>query len=174
MARTEAGITLIELMAALAIAAIVVAIGFPSFSQALQRQRVSTTMHHLRADMAMARSSAVMRRSQVIVCPLDGFGGCATDRDWSRGWMVFGDADGDGMPDDEHGILRITEAPGGGALALAGSRTLLRYQSDGRAAGANLTVYVCTETGYAGKVVVNNLGRVRGERARESGLACPR
>lgn len=174
MPRKDAGFTLIELIATLAIAAIALALGFPAFSQAMQRQRVATTMHQLRADMAMARGSAVMRRSHVIVCPRDGFGGCATDRDWSRGWMVFGDEDGDRMPDDERDILRITDAPGGGALALPASRPLLRYQSDGRAAGANLTVYVCTETGYAGKVVVNNLGRVRGERTREAGLACPR
>ena len=170
----DAGFTLIELMATLAILAVTLALGTPSFSSVIQRQRVNTTLHLLSTDIAMARNTALMRRSHVIVCPRTTAGSCASGQDWSRGWMVFNDPDGNRQPDAETDILRVTEAPGGALLFLPASRPLLRYQSDGRAANSNLTVYVCKNKQYVGKVVVNNLGRVRSERAGSIESACPR
>ena len=170
----DAGFTLIELMATLAIVAVILALGAPSLSDALQRQRVSTTLHLLSADMAMARNTAVMRHSHVIVCPRKATGNCAPDQEWGQGWMVFNDPDGNRQPDAETDILRVTDAPGGALLLLPSSRPLLRYQADGRAANSNLTVYVCDDKRYAGKVIVNNLGRVRTELAGAMQSDCPR
>jgi type IV fimbrial biogenesis protein FimT len=174
MNRKDAGFTLIELMTAVAIMAVTLTIGLPTFNSTIQRVRVDTALHLLSTDMAMARNSAVMRHSQIVVCPRDPSGGCADGQDWSRGWMVFGDPDGNHQPDDEHDILRVSEPPSGALLFLPASRPLLRYQSDGRAANSNLTVYVCKDARYAGKVVVNNLGRVRTERATTAESICPR
>jgi type IV fimbrial biogenesis protein FimT len=169
----EKGFTLIETMVVLAIAVIVVTLGVPSFNGALQRQRVSTTMHRLSADMAMARSSALMRRSQVVVCPRDAAGGCSDVQDWSRGWLVFADPDGNRQPDADSDILRVTDAPANDRLYLPATRQFLRYQADGRSAHSNLSVHVCANGAHVGKVVVNNLGRVRSERPR-AGTSCPR
>lgn len=173
MAPKAAGFTLIEAMVVVAIAAITLTLGIPTFGDALQRQRVSTTMHLLSADMAMARSTALMRRSQVVVCPRADQAVCAGDGDWSRGWLVFKDPDGNRRPDADGDLLRTTDAPAGSraVLHLLSSRPFLRYQADGRSANSNLTVRVCAEGQLRGKVVVNNLGRVRGERA-PAGTPC--
>lgn len=175
MARKAAGFTLIEAMVVLAIAAITLTFGLPAFSDALQRQRVSTTMHLLSADMAMARGTAVMRRSQVVVCPRGAATDCSGAMDWSRGWLVFIDPDGNRQPDADGDILRVSDAPAGGRglLYLPSSRPYLRYQVDGRSANSNLSVHVCARGIHVGKVVVNNLGRVRSERPR-AGMPCPR
>lgn len=174
MSRKEAGFTLIELIFTVAILAVALVVALPAFHGMLQRLRASTTLHLLSADMAMARSTAVMRRAPVVVCPRGDAGGCAAAADWSRGWMVFDDPDGDRMPGGGKDVLRVTDPPGGGELFLPASRRLLRYQPDGRSANANLTVFVCSEGRYRGKVVVNNLGRVRTERPADDGSACPR
>ena len=174
MNRKDAGFTLIELITVVAIVAITLTIALPTFSNVIQRTRVDTTIHLLGTDMAMARNTAVMRHSHVIVCPRDAAGGCADDQDWSHGWMVFDDPDGNRQPDAERDVLRVSEPPSGALLFLPASRPLLRYQADGRAANTNLTVYVCKDKRYAGKVVVNNLGRVRTERAGGTESACPR
>jgi len=173
MACKAAGFTLIETMVVLAIAAIVIALGFPSFNGALQRQRVSTTMHLLSADMAMARSTALMRRSQVVVCPRDATTGCSDTQDWSRGWLVFTDPDSNRQPDADSDILRASDPPASDLLYLPATRRFLRYQADGRSAHSNLSVHVCVDGAQVGKVVVNNLGRVRSERPR-AGTPCPR
>jgi type IV fimbrial biogenesis protein FimT len=173
MNRKDAGFTLIELMTVVAILAVTLAVGLPTFSGAIERQRVATTLHLLGTDMAMARSTAVMRRSHVVVCPRNASSGCSGDQDWSHGWMVFADPDGDRQPNTGDDILRIGEPPSGAPLLLPASRPLLRYQPDGRAASTNLTVYVCKDGHYAGKVVVNNLGRVRTERSGSTQSDCP-
>lgn len=173
MKREEAGLTLIEVVVVLAIAAITLTLGLPGMGEALRRQRVATTLHLLSADMAMARSSALMRRSQVVVCPRNADSGCSDGRDWSVGWLVFVDPDGDRQPRTKDDILRATDAPGGeDTLDLPASRAFLRYQADGRSAHSNLSVHVCDDGAHFGKVVVNNLGRVRSERS-PAGTACP-
>lgn len=174
MTSRNAGFTLIELMTVVAILAVTLTVGLPGFNEVTQRQTVATTLHQLAGDMAMARSSAVMRRANVVVCPRTADNRCSDAQDWSHGWMVFDDADGDRQPTHEDDILRITDPPAAAVLYLPSSRPALRYQADGRAANTNLTVYVCRDAGYLGKAVVNNLGRVRTERETGPSVACPR
>jgi type IV fimbrial biogenesis protein FimT len=176
MARKEAGFTLIEAMTVLAITALTLTLGFPALSGALERTRVATTLHHLTADMAMARSTALMRREQVVVCPrVAGGSRCAPGSDWSHGWLVFVDADGNRQPDQDTDLLRATDAPARdrSLLYLPSTRAFLRYQVDGRSAHSNLSVNVCSRGLLAAKVVVNNHGRVRSERPRRE-TRCPR
>lgn len=174
MASKDAGFTLIEAMAVAAILAIGLTLGVPAFSGTLERQRLATSLHLVSADLAMARSSAIMRREQVVVCPGQPGAGCSNDHDWSRGWLVFRDPDGNRQPDAPDDLLRASQAPAGGAdqLRLTSTRPWLRYQANGMAAHSNLTVNACARGQLRGKVVVNRLGRVRTERpTRET--ACP-
>lgn len=172
MNRKDAGFTLIELLVVISIVAVLLAVGMPAFTDALARVRVSSALHMLSADMAMARSTAVMRHEAVVICPLDANGRCSSLKDWSAGWAVFRDPDGNRAPDGQGRVLRVTDPPTGSKLSLPATRPLLRYQPDGRAAHSNLTIHVCAGELQAGKVVVNNLGRVRSERPARR--PCPR
>ena len=173
MTRKDAGLTLIELLVTLAIAAITLTIGLPAVSGTLERTRVSTAMHQVSADLAMARSTAIMRRAQVVICPRTADYRCRNDSDWGQGWMVFTDDDGNRQPDEDAHILRITDPPARRNLSIDSTRRFLRYQRDGRSAHSNQTVRGCAGERLAGTVVVNNLGRVRSARpARET--PCPR
>ena len=172
MTRKDAGLTLIELLITLALAAILLTLGVPAFSGTLERTRVATTMHQVSADLAMARSTAIMRRSQIVVCPRTPDNHCRSDNDWSHGWMVFTDDDGNRQPDEDGHIVRVTDPPAHRSLAIDSTRRFLRYQRDGRSAHSNQTVRVCSGEHLAGTVVLNNLGRVRSARpARET--PCP-
>ncbi|HIY70265.1 MAG TPA: GspH/FimT family pseudopilin [Candidatus Luteimonas excrementigallinarum] len=172
MTRKDAGLTLIELLVTLAIGAITLTIGLPTFSGTLQHMRVSTTMHRVSADLALARNTAIMRRSQVVVCPRTADYRCRSDSDWSHGWIVFTDDNGNRQPDTEQHILRVTDPPTARNLAITSSRRFLRYQRDGRSAHSNQTVRVCNGTQLAGSVVINNVGRVRSSRP-DPGTPCP-
>ena len=160
------GFTLIELVTTLAIVAVLLAIGLPGFGEALARLRVQTAMHRVSTDLAMARSSAIMRRAPVVACPGTGMDGCSGGADWSGGWIVFADPDGNRRPDVAGDLLRVSDPPSGAGrtLRLGATRHFVRYQRDGRSAGTNLTVRVCSRDALAGEVIVNNLGRVRSAR----------
>ena len=173
MHRTR-GVTLIELVTTLAIVVILSTFGLTAFADALARQRVQTALHLISADLAMARNTAIMRRNQVVACPGDALLGCRSDADWSRGWIVFTDPDGNRQPNAEGNLIRVADAPSGApaSIRLASTRTFVRYQRDGRSAGTNLTINVCHKDRFAGQVVVNNLGRVRSAQPKRE-AACP-
>jgi len=174
MDRKDAGFTLVEALATLAVAALTLTIALPTFNEVVQRNRTTAVLHQLRADMAMARTSAIVQRRQVVVCPTAGDQRCSDRADWSRGWLVFTDADGNRQPDAPADVLRITDAPAGaGRWSVPSSRHFLRYQVDGRSAHSNLTVHVCSAGLLRGQVVVNNHGRARTARPKRE-TACPR
>lgn len=173
MTRKDAGLTLIELLITLALAALLLTFGVPAFTGTLERTRVATTLHQVSADLAMARGTAIMRRAQVVVCPRTEGQRCRDDNDWSSGWIVFTDEDGNRQPDHDAHILRVTGPPSHRTLAIDSTRRFLRYQQDGRSAHSNQTVRVCSGQRLAGTVVINNVGRVRSVRAQKRAL-CPR
>ena len=174
MDQRQTGFTLIEALVVAAILAISVGLGLPAMGSLIDRHRLTPSMHLVSADMAMARSTAIMRREAVVVCPGLPDAGCSNDRDWSHGWLVFRDPDGNRQPDDPGDVLRASQAPTGGSghLRLTSTRHLLRYQPTGLAAHSNLTVNACARGQLQGKVVVNRLGRVRTERPKGD-VACP-
>lgn len=168
--RRQRGVTLIEAVVTMTVLAICTAIAVPSYRALVQRQRVDATMHLLTAHMASARMTAVTRRTPTVVCPSDGQGGCRQDSDWTYGWLMFLDRDGNSKPDSPLDILREERAPSDLALRILSSdgRKRLRYLPNGRSYGSNLTVRLCYDGLLKGEIVVNNTGRVRSAQPKSS------
>jgi len=169
------GFTLVELAVTCGVLAILLAVALPGLGSVVDRNRFSSVFHDLRTDMALARASAIMRRTQVLVCPREIEQlKCRPDGDWSGGWLVFIDPDRDRQPGGMDDILHVRQAPARTQelLSLVSNRPYLRYQSDGRAANTNLTLQACARGRFMGRLVVNNVGRVRSERP-GTGTACP-
>jgi type IV fimbrial biogenesis protein FimT len=173
--RGPGGFSLLEALVVMAISAIGLAIGVPSYRGMMDNQRTSSTMHLLTAYMASARNTAISYRIPTVVCPSDRAGGCRTDGDWSQGWLMFFDADGNRQPDTREDILRDENTPLHPSMRLVSSsgRPQLRYLPDGRSAGSNLSVRLCRDGILLGQVIVNNVGRARSERASGSKPCMP-
>ena len=77
--RTLLGFTLIELMVTLAILAILVTIGIPSYKQLVENNANTTAGNDLYASLQLARSEAISREEEVRVVP---------EGTWSTGWNV--------------------------------------------------------------------------------------
>ncbi len=165
--RSRAGFSLVEALTVLAITAILLLVGVPAYAGLMESQRASSAMYLLTAHMASARSTAITYRIPTVVCPSDRAGGCRRDGDWSQGWLMFFDADGNRQPDSRQDILRDENAPIHPSLRIVSSagRTQLRYLPDGRSAGSNLSVRLCREDKLLAQVIVNNTGRIRSETA---------
>ncbi len=66
-ARQNSGFTLVELMVTVAILAILVAIGIPSFQSTLDKRRLTGAAEQLYADLQYARSEAIRQNKSVTV-----------------------------------------------------------------------------------------------------------
>ncbi|WP_187471156.1 GspH/FimT family pseudopilin [Luteimonas viscosa] len=175
MRRKVRGFTLVELLLVLTIVVVCATVALPAMGGLLERQRAGAAMGALATQMQLARMAAITYRQAVILCPSRSGIACDAAEDWSGGWMVFLDRDGNRQPDSAGDILRVESAPTSRTLQLLGTtgRTQLRYLPDGRSTGTNLTISVCTGDGaLLGAVIVNNAGRPRTFRP-AAPAACP-
>lgn len=74
------GVTLIELMVAVSVLALLAALAAPSFNPLIERWRVRGTLEDLQTTLYHARSEAIKRGGGVTITAIDG--------DWSKGWTV--------------------------------------------------------------------------------------
>ena len=173
--RRSAGFTLIELATTMSVVAILAGIAAPSFAGFIERQRASAAITSLMSHMALARVAAISRNQRAVLCPTSDGAHCESSTDWSQGWMLFLDEDGNRMLDGSDEVVRVDLEPTSRHLRVASTtgRQQLRYLPDGRSAGTNLTISICNQTGnLLGSVIVNNMGRPRSERPKVK-TPCP-
>jgi len=170
-----AGLTLVELATCLCVLSIITAIAAPSMAALLERQHAVAATNALVTQLAMARMAAISRRGTAVFCPSASGNSCDAGNDWSGGWLLFLDRDGNRRPDQPNDIVSADNTPLSRHLRLTSStgRSQVRYLSDGRSAGTNLTISICNRSGkLLSSVVVNNAGRARSERPSKP-TACP-
>ena len=174
MRKDAPGFTLVECLTVLAIFAVLCGLALPGFQETLRRQRAATALHLVSAQLAQARSTAIMQRVPVTLCPSSGDGRCLDRPDWTSGWLLYRDPLRRNQPQATSDILRDIRQPLPASVQLhsSGGRLRIRYQPDGRSAGSNLTLRVCQGAYLDGEIIVNNVGRVR-TRKPPSATACP-
>lgn len=134
-ARTERGFTLIEMMVAVVVAAIVMAYAVPNMRTFMQRDRVAAQSNNLMADLQFARGQAVSTHTYVSICPTTTVGGttCDTaDGNYDQGWMIFtASAPGAAYSGVASSLLKVGNAPTTTSVtsAVAG---ILTYDSFGQ------------------------------------------
>ncbi|HTC52570.1 MAG TPA: GspH/FimT family pseudopilin [Steroidobacteraceae bacterium] len=88
-----AGVSLIELLAVVAIVAILMGIGMSSYKNITTSYRMSGEINGLLGDMQYARSEAIKQGQNVTVCvSITGTDCSANNYNWNLGWIVFIDA----------------------------------------------------------------------------------
>lgn len=163
------GLTMIELLVALAVLAILLAIGLPAMQETLRSNRVSALSNDVLAAAAYARSEAVRRVRDVTACPSPNSTAATSScsgADWGLGWIVFVDANGDGQRQAAEALVRLA-GPADGAQAIGSSAFVLRFDRLGRtrSLAAATTIDVrstpCAAGGPARRLLnVSVIGRV--------------
>ena len=172
--RRASGFTLIELVIVLAVVAIITAVGLPSLQGTLSGTHATVIGNRLLTDLARARSEAIMSRYPTVICPSRNNSTCSGASDWSNGWIVFVDRDGDDQRSDSEQLLSVVSESDlvGLHVATTAGRTRMRYLPDGGSGGTNLSLSVCDGSRLARKVVINVSGRARIENPGTADIAC--
>jgi type IV fimbrial biogenesis protein FimT len=103
----SAGFTLLELMTALSVAGVLLAIGVPAFTDITRNNRLTTAANDLLHSTQLARTEAIKRQLPVAVCASDDSAAATptcNDGEFSQ-WIVFVDTDGDWSPDEGEPVL---------------------------------------------------------------------
>lgn len=161
------GFTLLELMITVAILALLVGIGVPSFNAMLRQNRLATQTNELVAATALARSEAVKRGSLVTLCPANLEGDdCSGSDDWTQEWIVFPDLDGDGSAQPDQIVQRWPGAATRGVGITSAGLNFISYRGDGSssiAPGGQVTYLLwsepCTADLGARQLRINAAGR---------------
>ncbi|HRP74347.1 MAG TPA: GspH/FimT family pseudopilin [Rhodocyclaceae bacterium] len=155
--KKEHGFTLIELLLAITVLAVLLGIGVPSFQETIRTNRTATLTNDLVAALQFARSEAIRRGQNVMLCAGNDFTDC--NGDWLDGWFITSD------PTTASAVIRVWPAPRAGAEF--GGGATLTYNTIG-ATGANVAFDIqfdgCAGTG-ARNVQINQMGRVVTESA---------
>lgn len=185
MNRKMHGFTIVELMIAIAILAILIAIGIPSFQATIMNNRMTSNVNAFITSLNQARSEAVKQNLEVSVCAsTDGTTCGGAGVNWEQGWVVFVDRDNDGVIDDgddcdsaatDDCILAVQSALTG-ETSLRSTDNSISYFGGGSSNGAD-TFTICDSRGAdnAKAVVVSSTGRPRisYKEADGSALSCP-
>lgn len=106
------GFTLIELMAVVAVVAILVVVGIPTLRDTMIRSRLSGQVQEFYGTLALARSEAIKRGLPVSICKSNTGTSCTAGSAWRDGWIVFvnNDNDSPAAVDGGETILRVFPA----------------------------------------------------------------
>lgn len=156
----QAGVTMIEVMIVVAIAAILASIATPSFSDFINNTRLTSTMSQLSSDLNRARSEAIKRNSWVLVCARNTNTACGTN--WGNGWLVCQDSYNDGTDNCDAGTaanpnpITVHQAINAN-FTLTGSADSIRFNPNGTGTAGTLNLVSGAKSRTANIVATGNI-----------------
>jgi type IV fimbrial biogenesis protein FimT len=143
------GFTLVELMIALTISAVLLGLGVPAFTNMVQNTRLTSYANNLVASMLLARGEAIKRNAVVTMCVSADNSACGSGG-WEQGWIILADT----------AVIHSQPAAAAG-YRINGTADRIDFQPTGL--GATQTILtICREaddSGTARIVTVNASGR---------------
>ncbi|MEP6790575.1 MAG: GspH/FimT family pseudopilin [Ramlibacter sp.] len=169
--RSLRGFTLVEMLVSLVITSILMSAAIPSMTAAVDSIRLSSASSMFISALHLARSEAIKRNGRVVVCKSADGVSCAVSGGWEQGWIVFHDANGNGLREGSETIVLHEHALSAG-LKLAGNLNVARYVSytalgtaklvDGAFQAGTLTLCKhAADGGNAHQIVLSATGRPR-------------
>jgi type IV fimbrial biogenesis protein FimT len=132
----QAGFTMVEMLTVMAIVAILLSVGVPSYKYITTSYRMSAEVNSLLGDLMYARGEALKEGQGVTVCISSNGTSCTGGTAWQSGWIVFSNPTGAGNP--AAGTILHVQAPfSGGDTFVAGSAiNAVTYNREGFATTA--------------------------------------
>lgn len=173
--RRAAGFTLVELMAVIAVAAVLLGIAVADLGSMIRHQQLKAALSDLFGAIDLTRSQAITRGMRVYLAP-SGDG-------WSSGWTVFVDKNADGVPGEGDELI-TTHGPVAEGIVITSGFTSPRtpdyiaYNGGGRSCShassmaARWGTLSMTLDGQSRRIKINMLGRARACDPARDGAGC--
>lgn len=172
--RTSSGFTLLELITAMGIVAILATIGVPSFRYVTSSSRVASEVNALLRDMQYARSEAIRQGLRISVCVSSDGATCTGGSAWQQGWLVFTDGGAQGTIDGTDAVLRVqNQFTGTDTMQPDNNASFVSFNRDGfattlggsrvftlRDATANINYTRCLSASIVGALATQHYGQV--------------
>ena len=156
------GFTLLELLVTLVIVVILVAMGAPAMTELFDRMRTEDAVSRWQADLTYARQAAATYNTIVTVCPVDADNTCAGD--WSSGYHIFIDGNGNGMINEDDEVLHQRSAIDQRDHTRASiGTTVIRFDTEGFTQNSGTLVYCPSDVNneLSQGLVINSTGQTR-------------
>lgn len=140
------GFTLIELMIAIGLSALLLSMAIPALDQFTTSAKQTSAVNDFVASMHVARSTAITTNFRTTVCASAGGANCEAVS-WDQGWIVFSDRDSDQTVDNDETILVTSDGMEGLTIQSGEFGTFLMYRPNGR-------VMTTSATGNSGQFTV--------------------
>lgn len=136
--RKQAGFTLTELLVAITIAGILMAIAVPSYRDATLSSRLAALSNGLVASARLARSEAFKRNQTVSLCVSTDGANCTGGKLWHTGWIVAAGS-----------TVLLTQGPAPSGFRISSGKAMLTFQPSGVGSTTD-TFTVCRATPTVG------------------------
>jgi len=157
--KSPKGFSLIELMIAIAVAAIMITIAVPSLGVFIDKMRIDNEISQLNRLVLSARNGAVSFEQNVIICPLDN-GVCTAN--WQNELSAFVDSNNNGTflaADDV--LLKVKPANTTNDVITYAGQASIRFAPTGALTTVASTFLYCpnSDKTLGRAIVVSGLGR---------------
>lgn len=159
------GFTLIELLIILSILGVIMTLAVPNLTSSLQANAVRNTGNDLRSSISLARSTALGQRANgnVRICKATSTASScdSASADWTTGWIVWRDINGDGTINngEREGIFTAAS----GATVTAGAAGNLSFDGRGFATGVGSFTVANSDNSISCSVSILGTGIPRAE-----------
>lgn len=162
MLARDYGFSLLELLMTIAVAALILTLGLPSFGALKARNAQRVELDALFHAVHHARKASIMRKDVVSLCPSRDGATCSPGRDWSGGFLLFENSDRDEPPELDAGEVLLHRHVTGSAVKITANRRGFTLRATFLRA-TNGTLVVCDPAGRVTPraLVISYTGRPR-------------
>ncbi|GFD96742.1 hypothetical protein KUL156_20770 [Alteromonas sp. KUL156] len=155
----QAGLTLLEMLVAVAILSIILTTVAPGIQNILIKNRITADLNNLSAVAQRARFTAVDEQTNVVLCPTNNYTACTNN--WRDAKMAFIDANGNGTRDNSETLI-VASDPLNSSNTIYGINGSLIFNEQGGINNA-ATITLCPndgDTDYASALLLSLYGRI--------------
>ncbi len=162
MLARDDGFSLLELLITIAIAALILTLGLPSFGALRARDAQHVELDALFHAAHIARKASIMRKQVVSLCPTMDGSTCSPGQDWSSGFLVFVNSDRDEPPQLDGDEILLQQHLAGETMKITANRRGFTFRATFLRA-TNGTLVVCDRAGRIAPraLVISYTGRPR-------------
>ncbi len=156
----QKGLTLFELIIAIAVAAILFTVIAPNVTSTVYRNEIVSDINETSNALQYGRFNAVDRQMNAVVCPSVNFETCNSSN-WTLQKIVFIDANNNGNRDGDEELLFTTQSSGNNVIT--GPNANIVFDSSGTTQNSS-TILICPRNGditLAREISIGANGRIK-------------